>query len=166
MILFTEQEIQTQVKQISQTLNNIYTPYIPVYICVLNGAFMFFTDLVKNIGPCYIDFIKAKSYENNNQYDVQILQDISVSIENKPVYLIDDIYDSGNTINYLIEYLSQYNPSSITPVTLFKRHTSKNPNLIYGFELQDESFLVGYGLNAFDNTKRNLPYIEGHLFDE
>jgi hypoxanthine phosphoribosyltransferase len=166
MILFTEQEIQTKVKQIASQLNQTHHSSPPVYICVLNGAFMFFADLVKHIEPCYIDFIKAKSYENNNQYEVNILTNISSNISNKPVYLVDDIYDSGNTINHIIQHLLQYNPLSITPVTLFKRHTSSRPDLIYGFDLQDESFLVGYGLNAFDDTKRNLPYIEGQIFDE
>jgi hypoxanthine phosphoribosyltransferase len=166
MILFTEQEIQTKVKQIASQLNQTHHSSPPVYICVLNGAFMFFADLVKHVEPCYIDFIKAKSYENNNQYEVNILTDISSNISNKPVYLVDDIYDSGNTINHIIQHLLQYNPLSITPVTLFKRHTSSRPDLIYGFDLQDESFLVGYGLNAFDDTKRNLPYIEGQIFDE
>jgi hypoxanthine phosphoribosyltransferase len=166
MILFTEQEIQTKVKQIASQLNQTHHSFPPVYICVLNGAFMFFADLVKHIEPCYIDFIKAKSYENNNQYEVNILTDISSNISNKPVYLVDDIYDSGNTINHIIQHLLQYNPISITPITLFKRHTSFRPDLIYGFELQDESFLVGYGLNAFDDTKRNLPYIEGQIFDD
>jgi hypoxanthine phosphoribosyltransferase len=170
MILFTEKEIQDKIKSIVEQLNAIKHTENPVFICVLNGGFMFFTDLVKQIkSPCHIDFIQAKSYEGKNQYTIKILKDISLGVEfleNKNVYLVDDIYDSGNTINYLIEHLSQYKPKSITPITLFKRWSSNCDNLIYGFELKNELFLVGYGLNDTENLNRNIPFIFGNIIED
>jgi hypoxanthine phosphoribosyltransferase len=162
-VLFTEKEIQEKVKQISTQISQIKHDEPPVFICVLNGAFMFFTDLVKQVGNCHIDFIQAKSYEGTSQGEIRILKSINIDIENKDVYLVDDIYDSGNTMNRLIKHLNYNNPKSITPVTLFKKQYSNNPNLIYGFELEDEHWLIGYGLDAVDGTKRNLPHILGYL---
>ena len=163
MILYTEQEIQDRIKKISSHINHVeyHYPDIPVFICVLNGAFMFFTDLVKEIGECEIDFVQAKSYDNQKQGEIYIHKTITSNIEGKHIYLVDDIYDSGNTMNRLIKHLNYQKPKSITPVTLFKKQHSECSNLIYGFELKDETFLVGYGLDSVNGTKRNQKYIEG-----
>jgi hypoxanthine phosphoribosyltransferase len=161
--LFTELEIKNKVGELAHLIKKRQHEQPPVFICVLNGAFMFFTDLVKQVGDCHIDFISAKSYENQSQGEIRILKSIDIDIEGKDVYLIDDIYDSGNTMNRLIKHLNYQNPKSITPITLFKRHSSINPDLIYGFELQNEYWLVGYGLDSSDGTKRNLPRILGFL---
>jgi hypoxanthine phosphoribosyltransferase len=170
MVLYSEKEIQNKVKEISDNINNIESYGNNVFICVLNGGFMFFTDLVKQIKqPCYIDFIQAKSYEGTNNYEVKILKDISLTptvLENKIIYLIDDIYDSGNTINHLKKHLNQYNPKTIIPITLFKRHSSNNPDLIYGFNLENEYFLEGYGLDGKNGLKRNQRFITGFHFDD
>jgi hypoxanthine phosphoribosyltransferase len=161
--LFTEQEIKNKVGEIAYNIKKNKHEQPPVFICVLNGAFMFFTDLVKQVGDCHIDFIRAKSYDGVKQGEIRILKSIDIDIEEKDVYLVDDIYDSGNTMNRLIKHLNYLNPKSITPVTLFKKHSSKSENLIYGFELMNEHWLIGYGLDAADGTKRNLPHILGFL---
>ena len=161
--LFTEKEIKNKVGEIAYKIKKNKHNEPPVFICVLNGAFMFFTDLVKQVSNCHIDFISAKSYDGVQQGEIKILKSITFDIKDKDVYLVDDIYDSGNTMNYLIKHLNNHNPKSITPVTLFKKHHAKNEDLIYGFELKDEHWLVGYGLDAADGTKRNLPYILGFL---
>ena len=161
--LFTEREIKNKVGEIAYNIKKRQHEQPPVFICVLNGAFMFFTDLVKQVGNCEIDFISAKSYNGTTQGEIRILKTITVDIEGKDVYLIDDIYDSGNTMNRLIKHLQYNNPKSITPITLFKKHYSNNEDLIHGFELVDEHWLVGYGLDAADGTKRNLPHILGFI---
>ncbi len=161
--LFTEREIKNKVGEIAYNIKKKQHEQPPVFICVLNGAFMFFTDLVKQVGNCEIDFISAKSYNGTTQGEIRILKTITVDIEEKDVYLIDDIYDSGNTMNRLIKHLQYNNPKSITPITLFKKQYSNNKDLIHGFELVDEHWLVGYGLDAADGTKRNLPHILGFI---
>ena len=166
MILFTEKEIQNKVGEIAYNLKKRHHDQPPVFICVLNGAFMFFTDLVKHMEDCHIDFIRAKSYEGTTQGEIYITKQIEIDVTGRDIYLIDDIYDSGNTMNRLIKNISYGNPKSITPVTLFKRHTSKNPDLIYGFDLENEYFLVGYGLDGENDLKRNQKYITGIMSED
>lgn len=166
MILFSELEIKNKVGEIAYNLKKREHNLPPVFICVLNGAFMFFTDLVKQMGDCEIDFISAKSYEGTIQGEIRLLKDITTNISDKDVYLVDDIYDSGNTMNFLNKHLQQYNPKSITPVTLFKKYYSKNNDLIYGFELTNEHWLIGYGLDAENGLKRNQKYITGIMAED
>jgi hypoxanthine phosphoribosyltransferase len=164
--LFTELEIQNKVGEIAHNLKKRQHDEPPVFICVLNGAFMFFTDLVKHMGDCHIDFIRAKSYDNQSQGEIRILKSIDMDIKGKDVYLIDDIYDSGNTMNRLTKHLKNFNPKSITPVTLFKKEFSHNDDLVWGFELSKEHWLEGYGLDSKDGTKRNLKHILGILAED
>lgn len=168
-VLFTEDEIQTRVCSLALDLSfkdNLEGRPV-VMIGVLNGAFMFFTDLVRNMKiDCQVDFIQARSYSGQTQDRVEILKDITVDIKGKEVFLVDDILDSGNTMRCLINHLETKGPKSIRPVTLFKRYTSKMEGLVYGFDLENEAFLVGYGLDNTGGFKRNQPYITGELLDD
>jgi hypoxanthine phosphoribosyltransferase len=169
MILYTEQELQKRVESLALEISFKNNPENKprVMIGVLNGAFMFFTDLVRGMEvDCEIDFIQAKSYLGQVQDRVDILKDINMDIKGKDVCIVDDIYDSGNTMKRLIAHLQTKGPKSITPVTLFKRGYSYHPDLIYGFELENEAWLVGFGLDATNGTKRNQPYITGILNDD
>lgn len=168
-VLFTEEEIQTRVKSLALEVSYKNNPENKsrVMIGVLNGAFMFFTDLVRNMEiDCEVDFIQAKSYLGQVQDRVDILKDINVDITGKDIYIVDDIFDSGNTMRKLIAYLQKKNPKSITPVTLFKRSYSYMEDLMFGFELHNEAWLVGYGLDNTGGFKRNKSYITGTLNDE
>jgi hypoxanthine phosphoribosyltransferase len=165
-ILFTEHELSNKVGEIAYKISRKEHDFPPVFICVLNGAFMFFTDLVKRVGECEIDFIRAKSYMGITQTNVSISKSIEIDIARKDVYLVDDIYDSGETMKALIQHLNLSEPRSITPITLFKRWSSHNLDLIYGFELQDESWLVGYGLDDEKGLQRNLKHIVGLLKED
>ena len=160
-VLFTETEIKNKVGEIAYNIKKREHDFPPVFICVLRGAFMFFTDLVKHMDECEIDFIRAKSYAGITQGTVKITTSIDTDISRKDVYIIDDIFDTGETMNELLRHLKLYDPKSITPVTLFKRWSSNHPDLIYGFELTDESWLVGYGLDNEKGFQRNLKHILG-----
>ena len=169
MVLFTEKEIQTRVKSLALEVSYKNNPENSsrVMIGVLNGAFMFFTDLVRNMKvDCEIDFMQAKSYLGQVQDRVDILKDISIDIEGKDIFIVDDIFDSGNTMKRLIAHLETKGPKSITPVTLFRRSFSNMDGLMYGFELQNEAWLIGYGLDATNGTKRNQPFITGQIIEE
>jgi hypoxanthine phosphoribosyltransferase len=169
MILYTEQELQKRVESLALEISFKNNPENKprVMIGVLNGAFMFFTDLVRGMEvDCEIDFIQAKSYLGQVQDRVDILKDINIDITGKDVFVVDDIFDSGNTMKKLLIHLEKKNPNSLTPVTLFKRSYSNMQNLIYGFELHNEAWLVGYGLDATTGYKRNQPYITGTLNDD
>jgi hypoxanthine phosphoribosyltransferase len=169
MVLFTEKEIQTRVKSLALEVSYKNNPENSsrVMIGVLNGAFMFFADLVRNMKvDCQIDFMQAKSYLGQVQDRVDILKDVSIDLTGKDVFIVDDIYDSGNTMKRLIAHLQTKGAKSITPVTLFKRSYSYMEDLIYGFELNNEAWLVGYGLDATNGTKRNQPFITGEIIEE
>ena len=165
-ILFTEIELKNKVGEIAHHINKQNHEQPPVFICVLNGAFMFFTDLVKHVNECEIDFIRAKSYAGITQGTVKITKSIEIDIEGRDVYLVDDIYDTGETIKALITHLKLSKPKSITPITLFKKWNSNHPELIHGFELHDESWLVGYGLDDENGLRRNLKHIVGLLKED
>jgi len=167
--LFTETELEKAVENVAFHINgklsyNLYHPKDVVFICVLNGAFMFFSDLMKQIEyPCQIDFIRVKSYVGKESTEINLTKDIELNIKNKIVFLVDDIYDSGKTIAWLTKHLvSHRSPREIIPVTLFaKQNTIVPRDLICGIELTDESFLVGYGLDDENGFSRNLPFILG-----
>jgi hypoxanthine phosphoribosyltransferase len=169
MVLFTEKEIQTRVKSLALEVSYKNNPENSsrVMIGVLNGAFMFFADLVRNMKvDCEIDFMQAKSYLGQVQDRVDILKDVSIDLKDKDVFIVDDIYDSGNTMKRLIAHLQTKGAKSITPVTLFRRSYSYMDGLMYGFELSNEAWLVGYGLDATNGTKRNQPFITGEIIEE
>ena len=169
MVLFTEEEIQTRVKSLAIEVSYKNNPENSsrVMIGVLNGAFMFFTDLVRNMKvDCEIDFMQAKSYLGQVQDRVDILKDVSIDLKDKDVFIVDDIYDSGNTMKRLVAHLQTKGAKSITPVTLFKRSFSNMEGLMYGFELHNEAWLIGYGLDATNGTKRNQPFITGQIIEE
>jgi hypoxanthine phosphoribosyltransferase len=110
--------------------------------------------------------MQAKSYLGQVQDRVDITKDVSIDLTDKDIFLVDDIYDSGNTMKRLIAHLQTKGPRSITPVTLFKRSYSYMDGLMYGFELHNEAWLVGYGLDATNGHKRNQKFITGHLIEE
>jgi hypoxanthine phosphoribosyltransferase len=157
-----EIEIKTKIlaKQISAEHNGDKTPV--VMIGLLNGAFMFYSDLVRNMSiDLECDFMRVKSYiSKRKQGDIQITKDLETPIKGKHIYIVDDIYDSGNTINAVIEYLSVKHPASISIVTLLTRETSPPPIVpfYYGFKIKDE-WIVGMGCDDEKGHCRNLPSV-------
>ena len=165
-VLFNQIQLQQAVEKVAQEIHSRHynDPNPPVMICVLNGAFMFFTDLVRQINiDCEIDFIRAKSYQNQNQFEVKIIKDIETNITGKDIYLIDDILDSGKTMVVLMDHLGKHHkPHSITPVVLFKKQHQTWP-IIHGIELTDETWICGYGMDGENGLYRNKKDIFGKL---
>jgi hypoxanthine phosphoribosyltransferase len=161
MILFTSEQIQDKVTEMAHAIDFKHTANDDVVmICVLNGGFMFFSDLVKNMSTnVELDFIRAKSYNGQDQGVVHILKDIETNIEGKDVYVVDDFYDTGSTLDRILEHLSTQNPKSLEIVTLLTRDISPIPECPYttGFIIRDE-WVVGYGMDN-NSKERNLDYI-------
>jgi len=164
-VLFKKEDIDARVDKIAtQILNRHKRERIPiVLVCVLNGGFMFFNEIAKKLSSLdhEIDFVKTRSYEGRERGDLQMVLEKSLDVTGKHVYLIDDIYDSGVTMNALANYFYNYNPASVQLVTLIKRYineVSMPIGSIYGFEIQDE-WVVGYGMDDDLGKKRSLPYI-------
>lgn len=168
--LFKAEDIrlQTQIlaKQISDEHRGDGTPIIMVGL--LNGAFMFYSELVKNMSiDVECDFMRVKSYiAKNKQGDIQITKDLETPIKGKHVYIIDDILDSGNTMAKVIEYLEIKWPKSLNVVTLLKRKNTpfqiknylQEGVQMYGFEIDDE-WVVGHGMDNDKGYCRNYQSI-------
>lgn len=155
-------EIQTKIiaKQIGDDHRGDRTPVVMVGL--LNGAFMFYADLVRNMSiDVECDFMRVKSYvSKNKQGDIQITKDLETPVKGKHVYLVDDIYDSGNTMKAVIDYLEVKKPASISIVTLVTRETSPIPKQksYHAFTIKDE-WLVGFGMDNDKGYCRNYPSI-------
>jgi len=146
-------------KQIADDHRGDKTPV--VMIGLLNGAFAFYSDLVRAM-PIDVecDFMRVKSYVNRKQGDIQITKDLETPIKGKHIYLVDDILDSGNTMNAVLDYLQVKKPASISIVTLITRETSPIPEQksYHAFTIKDE-WIVGYGMDNDKGHMRNLPSI-------
>jgi len=146
-------------KQIAAEHRGDKTPVVMVGL--LNGCFAFYSDLVRAM-PIDVecDFMRVKSYiSKNKQGDVQITKDLETPIKGKHVYIVDDIYDTGSTMNVVIEYLEVKHPASISIVTLVTRKTSPKPkNARHAFTIDDE-WLIGYGMDDEKGLNRNLKSI-------
>jgi hypoxanthine phosphoribosyltransferase len=166
-ILFNQQQIQAAVNKIAAEIykKHYNDPNPPVMVCVLNGAFMFFTDLVKHINiDCEIDFIRAKSYTDKEQTEVVIKKDIETDLTNKTVYIVDDIIDSGNTVTKITELFKDRGAKEIKLVALFKRQTSEI-ECISGIELVNEIWICGYGLDSTNGLLRNRSVVFGDTIE-
>jgi len=133
-----------------------------VAICVLKGSFMFFSDLIRAIDSNVIcEFFGVSSYHGaSSSGEVKLTLDLNTPIENKNVVLVEDIVDTGLTMNYLIKNISARSPKSLTTVTLLHKPAAKKVDCKLdhvGFEIEN-NFVVGYGLDYL-GYYRNLPYI-------
>ena len=155
-------DIQTKIvaKQISDDHRGDKTPIVMVGL--LNGCFMFYADLVRNLKiDVECDFMRVKSYiSKNKQGDIQITKDLETPVKGKHVYLVDDIYDTGNTMQAVIDYLEVKHPASISIVSLVTRATSPIPKQpsYHAFTIDDE-WLVGFGMDNDKGYLRNLSSI-------
>ena len=160
--LLSEKEILQAVddiaKEIDSDLEKSYG-LPPIMICVLNGAVIFYTDLIRAMKTrLETDFVRAKSYVGqDNSGGVKILKDIESDITGRDVYIVEDIIDSGETMKELYIHLSQKSPKTLKVVTLLKRRGTNHPYDHYGIEIGDE-WVVGYGLDD-NGLNRNCRYI-------
>jgi len=162
-ILLTEQEIQKKISELAKKITEDYAGKKLVLVGVLKGSFIFMADLVRAIElPLSLDFMAVSSYGNRTTTTgaVEITKDLGADIEGCDVLIVEDILDSGVTLNYLINYLEVRNPASIRICTLLDKPERRKVEVFAhykGFEVPDE-FVVGYGLD-YAEKYRNLPYI-------
>ena len=161
-IHITEKDIQKRVNEIGKELSTKYREKSPIIIGVLNGSFIFLADLVRSIKiDCKVDFIKLKSYDGpSSTGEVNLVNDISLDIENEHIIVVEDIIDTGLTLDFLISHFINLNPASISIATLLFKNTKKKikHKVDYiGFDVDDE-FVIGYGMDL-NQEKRNLPSI-------
>ncbi|MCR2045339.1 hypoxanthine phosphoribosyltransferase [Anaerosalibacter massiliensis] len=162
-ILFSAEEINKRNIELGEEISKDYENEKIVIISLLRGSFIFASDLVRNIKvPVEIDFLTTSSYGNMEETSgkVNIVTDIRSNIEGRNVLIVDDIMDSGYTMQYVIKHLEKNNPKSIKVCVMLdkpsRRKVELKPDYI-GFTIPDV-FIVGYGLN-YGNYYRNIPYI-------
>lgn len=160
--LLTVEQINQRVKELGNLISEDYASSNLLAIGILKGAFMFFSDLVKTIRvPLNVDFIIASSYlKDHTSGEVKVHYDVRDVVRGKDILLIEDIVDTGVTLNYLRERLLGQSPRSLKICTFLdkrERRIVDVPLDYRGFEIPNE-YVVGYGLD-YDNKFRNLPYI-------
>lgn len=152
-ILIERETILAKVKELAARISSDYAGKEPVFIAVLKGAVFFFSDLVMHLSiPCTIDFVAAASYGSAqcSSGEVRLTRDVQIPIAGRPVILVEDIVDTGLTLNRIIDLLRLKGPESIRLCALIdKKERREEPvQLDYcGFEIE-EGFLVGYGLDC------------------
>lgn len=162
-VLLSEEQIQEKVKELAETLSTDYAGKDPVIIGVLKGVVMFFSDVVKHIDiPCQIDFMCISSYQGTQSKEMNVKMDVTSDIKGRHVIILEDIFDTGNSLDFTYKHLMQKEPASIRICTLLDKPERRNPKVTLvpdyvGYTIPNE-FVVGYGLDC-DEHYRNLPYV-------
>lgn len=155
--------IQARIREIAAEINTIYAGKTPIFIAVLNGAFMFFSDLLKEITiDCEVDFMKLSSYGDAkvSSGNVSELKRIDATIEGRHVIVVEDIVDTGLSMAYILERMASYKPASLsTAVLLHKKEATRvDVRLDYVAFTIPNLFVLGYGLD-YGQLGRNLPEV-------
>ncbi|MEP7040388.1 MAG: hypoxanthine phosphoribosyltransferase [Chloroflexota bacterium] len=162
-VLLSGEEVQTRVAELGAQLAVDYEGRDPVLVSVLKGSIIFLADLVRAMPiPLAIDLMEVSSYgaSTESSGQVRILKDLSTSIEGREVIVVEDIIDTGLTLNYLLRYLHDKGPASIKICCLLDKPARRLAPIeidYRGFTIADR-FVIGYGLD-YSERYRNLPYI-------
>lgn len=152
--------ISKRIKQLANQINKDYENKIPVFIGVLNGAFIFMADLIREIKVnCEIDFLKLSSYGDSkiSSGEVKTIKDLNCDLRGRNIIIVEDIVDSGLSMDYMLKSIKSRKPSSVKIASLLIKKGKHNFNFkidYLGFEIEDK-FVVGYGLD-FAQKYRNL----------
>ena len=162
-VLYSEETLAETVKKLGAQISEDYEGRNLLLVSILKGSVVFMSDLMRSISiPCNIDFMAVSSYGSGvkSSGTVRILKDLDRDIRGYDVLIVEDILDSGMTLNYLMDLLYARNPNSIRICTLFDKPERRSVDIFAdykGIEVPDE-FIVGYGLD-YDEYYRNLPYV-------
>lgn len=161
-VFISQEAINTRVKELAEMINRDYQNQEIILVCVLNGSFIFCADLIRQIKvPVQVEMVSLSSYEGTESSgQVSFRLDVRQSLVGKNVILVEDIVDTGLTINFLLNHMKLKKLASLKLCSLLlKRARLKMPVPIdyLGFDIEDK-FVIGYGLD-FDGRYRELPYI-------
>ena len=161
-----EKKIKERVEILGESITKEYKNQNDLtIICVLKGSFIFLADLVREIKlDLLIEFIDISSYDGMSRGELKLNKDINFNVKNKNILIVEDIVDSGNTINFIFEYINKEKPKSIKIATLFFKPEAYNFNMKIdwiGFNISNE-FIVGYGLdhNEIHRNKKSIYILE------
>lgn len=155
-----EQTIQERIKQLARQISDDYKGKTPIFIGVLNGAFMFLADLVKNITvDCEVDFFKLSSYRDAkiSSGKVTMIKELNCDVNGRDILVVEDIVDSGLSIKFIEQHIGRHNPASLKVVSLLVKPKSLKYDVkidYIGFDIPGK-FVIGYGLD-YSQKFRNL----------
>ena len=163
-VLLTEEQIQNRIRELGEELTREYADKDPVVIGVLKGVVIFYADMIRHINvPCQMDFMWISSYSGTSSSgNMEVKRDVTVDIKDRHVLILEDIFDTGNSLDYTYRHLMFKQPASLKICTLLDKPDRRKPGITLvpdyvGFTIPNE-FVVGYGLD-FNEHYRNLPYV-------
>ncbi|MDH3267378.1 MAG: hypoxanthine phosphoribosyltransferase [Ignavibacteria bacterium] len=160
VLLLTEEMIQMRIKELAEQISSEYKSSVPVFIGVLNGSFLFMSDLIRYLNiNCEIDFFKLSSYGDAkiSSGNVKLLKELNCEVNDRDIIIVEDIVDTGLSIKYIEELFAEKRPNSMKVVSLLVKPGSLKYNVkidYIGFKIPDK-FVIGYGLD-FAQKYRNL----------
>jgi hypoxanthine phosphoribosyltransferase len=162
--LIPSNEILTAVNGLSQLINPICEKHGGgiVFVCVMKGGFMFFSDLIKKINyPIEVDFIKCSSYNGFEQKELEIHYDIEVDVTDKTVFIVDDILDTGGTMKVLIKHFKKLGAKQVETVSAVYKENLDFPNHFFIYKQPENvnPWYIGYGMDGPKGYSRNLDTI-------
>jgi hypoxanthine phosphoribosyltransferase len=158
--MISERRIKTKIRKLAKQIDKDYKGTIPVFIGILNGSFIFFADLIREVKvECEVDFLKLSSYGDAkiSSGDVRLLKDLNCQVTGRDIVIVEDIVDSGLSVEYIENLIRPQNPKSLKVVSLLLKPEAVRPNVkidYVGF-LIPKDFVIGYGLD-YAQRKRNL----------
>lgn len=162
-VLLTEEQLQEKIRELAAILSEEYAGKDPVFVGVLKGVVMFYGDIIKRITThCQMDFMWISSYEGTTSTHMQVKRDVSTDLKGRHVVILEDIFDTGNSLEFTYHHLLTKEPASLKICTLLDKPERRNPTVTVkpdyvGFTIPNE-FVVGYGLD-FNEHYRNLPFV-------
>jgi hypoxanthine phosphoribosyltransferase len=163
-ILLTEEQIKARIRELGEELTREYADKDPVVVGVLKGVVVFYADMIRQLNvPCQIDFMWISSYSGTNSTGgMKVMRDLSADIKGRHVLILEDIYDTGSSLDFTYRHLLSKEPASLKICTLLDKPSRRKPGITLkpdyvGFEVPN-AFVVGYGLD-YNEHYRNLPYV-------
>ena len=163
-ILLTEEQIQARIQELGHILTEEYRDKDPIIVGVLKGVVVFYADMIRHIKThCQMDFMWISSYEGTSSTGNMIVKrDLSEDVKGRHVLILEDIYDTGSSLDFVYKHILSREPASLKICTLLDKPSRRKPEITLqadyvGFEIPN-AFVVGYGLD-FNEHYRNLPYI-------
>ncbi len=163
-VLLSEEQLQTKIRELGKILSEEYADKDPIFVGVLKGVVVFYADMVRAITvPCQFDFMWVSSYKGTTSTGrMEVKRDVSADLKGRHVVILEDIFDTGNSLDFTYKHLLAKEPASLKICTLLDKPERRNPAVTLradyvGFTIPNE-FVVGYGLD-YNEHYRNLPYV-------
>ena len=163
-VLITEEQLKARIRELGEELSREYAGKDPIVVGVLKGVVIFYADMVRELKvPCQMDFMWISSYEGTNSTGQMVVRkDLSADVKGRHVLILEDIFDTGNSLDFVVKSILAKEPASLKICTLLDKPERRREGIDLkcewtGFVIPNE-FVVGYGLD-FNEHYRNLPYV-------